>query len=108
MDELGRLYQHGVGIKPDPIQAFAWYHKSAKMGNGCGMNDLGWCFEKGLGCQQNEKKAAKWYLKAAIAGNVSGENNIGFYFDSNFLKLLIYIIFFAFRMVLSKRIRNRY
>lgn len=85
MDELGRMFQNGIGCDKDVKKAFSWYKSAAKHGNASGMNDLGWCFEKGLGCDASDRKAAKWYLRAAEGGNISGENNIGKEFFNYFL-----------------------
>jgi TPR repeat protein len=31
--EMGRLYQYGLGVNPDPAQAKDWYQRAAQQGN---------------------------------------------------------------------------
>jgi TPR repeat protein len=49
-------------------QAFAWYSKSAKRGNGGAQYNVAWHYEKGEAVARDLTEAAKWYRKAAEQG----------------------------------------
>lgn len=73
MNQLGYVYQYGVGVPVDVDEALSWYRKSA---------DLGFVlaeFNMGIVLQGQEKyrEAATWYRKAADQGDAPAQHNLG-------------------------------
>jgi TPR repeat protein len=69
MDNLGYVYEKGIGVTRNYTEAARWYRKAADAGNARGMSNLGYMHEKGLGVTKNYTEAVRWYRKAANAGN---------------------------------------
>jgi uncharacterized protein len=65
---LGVLYERGLGVAPDPVQARQWYEKAAAGGDTVAMNNLGALYEQGKGIAKDHAEARKWYEKASAAG----------------------------------------
>lgn len=106
-NNLARLYQNGLGVKQDNIEAYKWYLLAAEagdttaqinIGNLCldigdyegahkwlmKVSDkvqvqykLGLLYERGLGCPINYQKAHKWWWKAAQAGHSEAQYKLG-------------------------------
>jgi formylglycine-generating enzyme required for sulfatase activity len=64
MNQLGYIYENGLGVHPDYRRAEEWYLKAANSGNAEAMRSMGWLFEK----RTDYLKAAEWYQKAADGG----------------------------------------
>lgn len=62
---LGLMYENGLGVPQDHVQAVTWYRKAAEQGHADAANNLGSLYDKGLGVKQNRAQAAVWYRKAA-------------------------------------------
>ncbi len=69
MWKMGRYYEEGVGVAQDPIQALAWYQKSANEGDPEGIFLLGLCFEFGSGAPVDRDKALQLYKTAMDRGH---------------------------------------
>ena len=68
-NNLGSLYQNGLGVPKDLERARALYAKSAAQGFPMAENSLGYMFDLGLGgLVQDRAIADRWYLKAAEQG----------------------------------------
>ena len=67
---VGEIYEKGLGIPPDYVQAAAWYLKAAEHGLAQAQINLGFLYEKGLGVPQNPGEALKWYRKATGVSGV--------------------------------------
>jgi TPR repeat protein len=76
-NNLGRMYQNGLGVQKDEAQAVSWYLKAAEQGDMNAQNNLGWMYENGLGAQKDEAQAVSWYLRAAEQGNANAQFNLG-------------------------------
>ena len=76
MNNLGWLYQNGMGVAADDAQALAWYHKAANANSSAGMFNLGWMYENGRGTTRDESMAVDWYKRAADAGEPRAANPI--------------------------------
>lgn len=63
--KLGYIYQHGLGVKKDPLLAIRWYKKSAQYGNVIAQYQLGEMYLLGVGVARNVDVALKYYKKAA-------------------------------------------
>ena len=78
MNNLGYMYEHGVGVEQDGAKAVEWYTKAADLGHATAMNDLGYMYMYGEGVEQDGAKAVEWYIKAADLGNTTAMNRLGY------------------------------
>jgi len=67
-NNLGYLYDNGVGVKQDPHKAVHWFRKVAEAGGAIGQYNLGNAYLKGRGVEQDVVEAAKWLTLAAAGG----------------------------------------
>ncbi|MBR4742422.1 MAG: sel1 repeat family protein [Desulfovibrio sp.] len=81
MNNLGILYDRGLGVPVDVGRALHWFALSAKGNNPEGMSNYGWMLEQGRGIEQNFSEAARWYDKAARAGQVEAQYNLGLLYE---------------------------
>lgn len=66
---IGNMYQLGLGLERDVLEAVKWYKKSAKQGYGVASNNLAEILmvgDQGVAIAQAE--AEKWYQKAREQG----------------------------------------
>lgn len=75
--ELADAYERGLGIDPDPMAAFQWYQKAAKLGLKRAICAIGRCYEQGIGVDADAGLAAEWYRKAAEAGHAPAQYEWG-------------------------------
>lgn len=68
-NDLGYMYDMGLGVNQDLEKAVALYCKAAAQGCGQALLNLGWCYEHGIGVVKDEKKAFLLYSKSSEAGN---------------------------------------
>jgi TPR repeat protein len=80
-NNLGVLYERGLGVDKDPIKAAGWYRQAAERGNASAQNNLGVCYEKGLGVVRDHKQATDWYRKGAMRGDLNAQNNLGVMYE---------------------------
>lgn len=64
MNNIGIMYENGLGVEQDYTMAMEWYEKSAELNNNEAMTYIGALYENGLGVKQNYNEAMKWYNKA--------------------------------------------
>ena len=76
--KLGEIYENGIGIDKDSLQAFTWYMRSAARNDKDGQLKVGWCYQKGIGVQADPKVAVIWYRIAAENGNIWGYHMLAF------------------------------
>jgi serine/threonine protein kinase len=82
-NELGHLYQFGLGVEKDNAQAFLWFRKAADQGNPGGQANLGWMYQYGLGVNQDNAQAFQLYQKSALSGGGSpAETRLGFMYEN--------------------------
>ncbi len=62
------MYQHGLGVKADFVEAFRLARMSAEQNHLGAQNSMGFYYNSGLGVKHNYKKAMQWYLKAMENG----------------------------------------
>ena len=72
-DRLGYIYEYGVGVKHNRMEAMKWYRKAAIQGDAQAQYRLGRIY-KDMG---NVTEAMKWYRKAAAQKYAMAEFNIG-------------------------------
>jgi tetratricopeptide (TPR) repeat protein len=80
---LGRIYELGLGVAKDPVQAMSWYRKSAGQDFASSQVRIGWMYNYGYGdnweygVEKDYAEAMKWYRKAADQGDAEAIGNIG-------------------------------
>ncbi|MGK8946514.1 tetratricopeptide repeat protein [Haemophilus influenzae] len=75
---LGMMYERGLGVKQDGVEAVKWFRKAAEQGNAKAQNGLGMMYRGRLGIKQDYFKAVKWYRKAAEQGYGGAQVMLGF------------------------------
>jgi uncharacterized RDD family membrane protein YckC len=66
---LGAMYEQGVGVPRDYIQALRWLRRSAAQGDALGQFGLGGMYEFGEGVPRDYDQALRCYRKSAAQGN---------------------------------------
>ncbi len=72
-NNLGWMYQRGLGVEKDTKKALEYYQKAADKGDAAAMVNIGNYYE----ALKDYKEAGKWYLLAALSGNQIGALNYG-------------------------------
>lgn len=63
------MYDLGLGLERDILEAVEWYRKSAEQGYGAASNNLGTIFKSGHeGIPIDRAESNKWYQKARDQG----------------------------------------
>lgn len=66
---VANMYQLGLGLERDVLEAVRWYEKSAEQGYGVASNNLAGIFTIGdQGIAIDQAEAEKWYQKAKEQG----------------------------------------
>ena len=73
---LGRLYENGLGVDPDPVTAAEWYRKAAEGGSVEGMKLLSFASRTGYGAVKSNAEAFNWMQRAADAGDAEAQYNL--------------------------------
>src|SRR5262244_4459696 len=71
MNDLGGVFEYGIGVPKNFATALMWYEKAAEYGNAASMNNLADLYRYGRGVAPDLPAAANWYLKAARLGLTS-------------------------------------
>lgn len=72
-NSVGYFFDHGIGVKKDPINAYAWYRRAAMRGNLAGCLNLGvWFRDVG-----NLRRSKFWFEKAYAQGDGSAAYELG-------------------------------
>lgn len=69
MARLAHCYAYGIGVEPDPIEAFAWASRAASQGDPEGLLNLARCYGKGIGTSRDPRRQLDYYERAALGGN---------------------------------------
>ena len=69
MNNIGVLYNKGLGVEQDNKQAAAWYEKAAQLGYVNAQFNLANLYYSGRGVDHDLKQAARWYRAAADGGH---------------------------------------
>lgn len=66
---IGNMYELGLGLESNVLEAVEWYRKSALQGYGVASNNLGTIFNSGHeGIPIDQAESNKWYQKAREQG----------------------------------------
>jgi len=64
-----RSYEHGEGVRRDPLRAFELYCEAARLGDADSQFNLGWMYAHGRGLPPNDSMAALFFGMAADQGH---------------------------------------
>lgn len=78
--DLGKLYEQGIGVDQDMIQARSLISKAAENGHVGAMYDLALFMAEGEGGDLDEQGAVDWFRKAADQGFLDAQYNLGVMF----------------------------
>lgn len=79
---LGLCYERGIGVAKDPVQAVAWYRKSAEQGDVDGRAAMAQiCFE-GPESVRNPTEGVFWYRKSAEQGDSGSQFMLGLAYEN--------------------------
>ena len=81
MNNLGIIYDRGLGVPVDLGRAIFWFSKSANEGNPQGMSNYGWMLDQGRGVAPSPTEAARWYDKSARLGQAEAQYNLGLMYE---------------------------
>lgn len=76
-NNIGVLYEKGLGVPQDDAKAIDWYTKAGNHGFAMAQFNLGIKYDLALGVPQDYKQAIYWYTKAAELGYVTAQHNLG-------------------------------
>ncbi len=69
MEQIGFMYDCGLGVNQDKSAALNWYKRAAEIGDVNLKNYFAYCLEDGDGVEKNIGAAIKWFRKSAKLGN---------------------------------------
>lgn len=76
-NNLGYLYQNGLGVKKDYAKAMELYQKAADKGLMAAVNNVGYMYYRGLGVKKDLDKARELFEKGAQTNEPSAQSNLG-------------------------------
>jgi TPR repeat protein len=76
MNDLGRLFEYGIGVPKNMSTALEWYQSAAGHGHTRAMTHLGQLNENGVEIPRDLADAARWYEKAARLGDVAAMSSL--------------------------------
>ena len=76
-NNLGFMYDQGLGVPRDYAQAVVWYRKASDQGDAAAQNNLGRMYVGGQGVPRDYAQAVVWLRKAAEQRNALGQVNLG-------------------------------
>lgn len=79
---IGRIYQEGLGVPRDDVQAAQWYRKGAELGDYNAMFAFGVLLAEGGAIKKDIMGAAQMFEKAAAQGHVIANYNLALLFLS--------------------------
>ena len=76
-NNLGAMYEQGLGLSKDEAEAARWYRKAAEQGNAYAQHSLGSMYREGRGVPQDLVESAAWIRRAAEQGHLSAFRELG-------------------------------
>ena len=76
MNNIGYLYDKGLGVTQDYAEAKRWYEKAAAAGHSGAMVNLGDVYRYGRGVTKSVADARTWYQKATAAGSPDAQKRL--------------------------------
>lgn len=77
-----RSYEHGEGVRKDPLRAVDLYCEGARHGDAEAQYSLGWMYANGRGVLRNDEMAAYFFKLSAEQGNEQAKKMLGFVGES--------------------------
>ena len=81
-NNLGYMYEDGLGVPQDYAEAANWFRLSAERGLAAAQYNLGIMYENGQGIPQDYAEAVKWWRLAAEQGHALAQYNLGTMYDA--------------------------
>jgi TPR repeat protein len=75
---LGCMYENGLGVTQDFVEAVKWFRKAAEQGFASAQKNLGAMYGRGQGVPQSNTKAFVWSSIAAESGDEGATANRDF------------------------------
>ena len=75
--KLAYLYNKGLGVEKNEIEALSLYMKASKLNSGEAQYNLGIMYRGGIATIQNNEKAFYYFSKAAENGYIKALVNVG-------------------------------
>ena len=79
---IGRIYQEGLGVPRDDVQAAQWYRRGVELGDVNAMFAFGVMLAEGGAIKKDHDGAAKMFEQAASKGHVTANYNLALLFLS--------------------------
>ena len=76
MNDLGGLFEYGLGVPKNVATALVWYERAAELGHTGATDHLGRLSESGVDVPQDLAEAKRWYEKAAMGGHAAAMNHL--------------------------------
>ena len=76
-NNLGYLYEHGLGVAQSYAEALSWYSRAAEAGLPEAQHNLATLYHHGRGIARSHDTAYKWFTSAANAGYTEAEYMLG-------------------------------
>jgi serine/threonine protein kinase len=76
-NQLGYLYEEGLGVPKTPTRAVTLYTKGCDLNNEVACFNLGGMYSQGIGIKQDYPKAVSLYSKSCDAGDATACNSLG-------------------------------
>lgn len=78
---LAKLYENGLGVAKDEMQALTFYRRAAEAGDEKSALKVGNAYFLGRGVDRNYAEAYRWFKQSAEKGNYAAQYNIGLMLD---------------------------
>jgi len=72
-NNLGFMYEDGLGVRQNYLLAMNWYRQAADSGLAQAQHNMGMLYHHGYGVAQNLPEAFRWFTKAAAQGLAESE-----------------------------------
>ncbi|MDD3446825.1 MAG: tetratricopeptide repeat protein [Zavarzinia sp.] len=73
--DIGAMYDNGLGVGADPVEAARWYLRAARQGDPSAMFNLGVMYEDGVGVGRDPVQAYFYFALAVELGPPYAERN---------------------------------
>ncbi|HEV7220101.1 MAG: protein kinase [Terriglobales bacterium] len=80
-NQLGNLYQSGLGVTKDDAQAAQWFRKAADQGLPVAQFNLAWMYRSGLGVGKDYGQAVQWFRRSSDQGFAAAQAELGWMYQ---------------------------
>ena len=78
---LGFIYENGLGVPEDDVEAVRWWLLAAEQGHAFAQYNLGNMYDSGRGVPENDAEAVRWYRLSAEQGYANAQYNLGIMYE---------------------------